>query len=333
MKLGSDILWLSESDVASLLTMQDALPTVEAAFRLHGQGEAQLPSKIYLTFEPFDGDLRAMPAYLKGDVSAAGVKIVNSNASNPAKGLPAVTGILVYVDPQTGLPLGVFGAGTLTAVRTGAAGGIAAKYLANKNSSVVGLIGCGRQAQTQLDALLAYFKIKKVLVWGKTVPESNAFCKANAALKIEFVSTADLKAVCQADILVTTTPSKTPVVKKEWVKPGAHINAIGSYTHEMQEVDCVTLRRASKLVVDQREAALAEAGDLIIAIERGEIQASDIYAELGEIAAGLKSGRETDDEITYFKSVGNAAQDAAVAWAVYQRARKEKLGVEFDLLG
>ncbi|HMY71304.1 MAG TPA: ornithine cyclodeaminase family protein, partial [Blastocatellia bacterium] len=106
-----------------------------------------------------------------------------------------------------------------------------------------------------------------------------------------------------------------------------------SYTHEMQEVDCATLRRASKLVVDQREAALTEAGDLIIAIERGEICAADIYAELGEIAAGLKPGREDDDEITYFKSVGNAAQDAAVAQAIYRHALRENLGVEFDLFG
>lgn len=331
MKLGSDILWLSESDVASLLTMPEALPTVEAAFRLHGQGEAQLPSKIYLTFEPFEGDLRAMPAYLKGDVSAAGVKIVNSNASNPAKGLPAVTGILVYVDPQTGLPLGVFGAGTLTAVRTGAAGGIAAKYLARKNASVVGLVGCGRQAQTQLDALMAYFQIQKVLVWGKTIQESDAFCKANEGSNLEFVSTANVQAVCQADIIVTTTPSKTPVVNAAWVKPGTHINAIGADAPGKQELETALLK-TGRVVVDEWHQA-SHAGEINVAVSEGQFEEKDLAGQLGDIIVGKKMGRQKDTDITIFDSTGLAIQDVATAKFLYEKAVKLKKGQVLKLYG
>jgi len=140
------------------------------------------------------------------------------------------------------------------------------------------------------------------------------------------------EAVRDADVICAATNSRTPVFDGNDLKPGAHVNGIGSYTHEMQEVDFTTLRRASRIVVDKRQAALAEAGDLIIAIEQGEIRVEDIYAELGEIAAGLKPGRQREDEITYFKSVGNAAQDAAVAQAVYQTALKKNLGPVFDLI-
>ncbi len=331
MKLGSDLLWLSESDVASLLSMDEALPTVESAFRLHGEGQVQLPSKIYLTFEPFDGDLRAMPAYLKGNVSAAGVKIVNSNPSNPAKNLPAVTGILVYIDPQTGLPLGVFGAGALTAIRTGAAGGIAAKYLARKNSSVVGLVGCGRQAQTQLDALLANFKIQKVLVWGKTVPESDAFCKVNAHLKIEFVSTGDLQAACQADIVVTTTPSKTPVVKTAWIRPGTHINAIGADAPGKQELE-TSLLKTSRVVVDEWHQA-SHAGEINVAVTEGQFRESDLAGQLGDIIVGKKQGRQKETDITIFDSTGLAIQDIAAAKFVYEKAVKLKKGQVLKIHG
>jgi len=133
MKLGTDLLFLSEQDVQSLLTMKETLDVVENAFRLHGLGAVLMPPKIYLDFAPFSGDLRTMPAYIRGEKPAAGVKIVNSNPGNPARGLPAVSGLVVYNDPESGLPLGVFAAGNLTCMRTGAGGGVAAKYMARKN--------------------------------------------------------------------------------------------------------------------------------------------------------------------------------------------------------
>src|SRR5688572_8860651 len=221
MKLGQEILWLSEKDVASLLTMKETLRAVENAFLNYGRGDVQLPAKIYLDFEPYGGDLRAMPAYMKGKSPAAGVKIVNSNAKNPERGLPAVTGVMVLNDPKTGLPLMLLAAGTLTAMRTGAAGGISAKYLARKNSSVVGLIGCGKQAATQLDALRILFKIKIVRLWGKTMEEAKNFARLipdSKNLQMEIFP--DVKSACEADIVVTTTPVHKPLVKNAWIRPG-----------------------------------------------------------------------------------------------------------------
>lgn len=331
LKLGSEILWLSESDVASLLGMNEAIEAVEMAFRLHGENQVQLPAKIYLTFEPFDGDLRAMPAYIKGNVSAAGVKIVNSNASNPAKGLPAVTGILVYIDPQTGLPLGVFGAGALTAIRTGAAGGIAAKYLARKNSETVGLVGCGRQALTQLEALRPFFKIKKVFVWGKTEQESKTFCETHKEFGLPLESHGDLKTVCGADIIVTTTPSKDPVVKAAWVKPGAHINAIGADAPGKQELETSLLKK-SRVVVDEWHQS-SHAGEINVPVSRGEYGEKDIVGQLGEVIIGKKKGRFADSDITVFDSTGLAIQDVSVAKFLYEKAVKLKKGQVLKLHG
>lgn len=326
---------LSRADVQQALSMREAVEIVKQAFIELSTGKAEIPLRTALPQPEHDGLTLFMPGYLSHS-GALAVKVVSIHNRNPQLNLPRIHALVVVLDPMTGKPVAAMEGGYLTALRTGAASGVATDLLARKDAEVAAIFGAGAQARTQMLAVAAVRSIKRFWIYGRHRETVEALI---AEMQPQLVSAELLaaglpsQAVQDADVICTTTSSRTPVFDGNDLKPGAHINAIGSYTHEMQEVDCVTLRRASKLVVDQREAALAEAGDLIIAIERGEIQASDIYAELGEIAAGLKSGRETDDEITYFKSVGNAAQDAAVAWAVYQRARKEKLGVEFDLLG
>ena len=331
MKLGSQILWLTEADVASLLTMPEAIVAVENAFVLHGKGQVQMPPKIYLDFKPYDGDLRAMPAYLYPPVEAAGVKIVNSTPSNPAKGLPAVAGLMVLSDPRTGLPLSVMGAATLTAIRTGAAGGIAAKTLARRTSTTVGLVGCGRQAKTQLEALLAHFPIERVFVWGKTVQESDAFCAANKAMGPVLVSVPTAEAASDADIIVTTTPSREPVVHAGWVRPGTHINAIGADAQGKQELDLALLRR-SRVVVDEWGQS-SHAGEINVAVEHHGYTRADIAGQLGEILTGSKTGRLSPDDITIFDSTGLAIQDVAVARLVYDKAVKMKKGQVLELNG
>lgn len=331
MKIGSEIIWLSETDVAELLSMEDALRAVEEAFRLHGEGQVQMPSKIYLEFDPFGGDLRAMPAYVKGNISAAGVKIVNSNPNNPALGLPAVAGIMVYVDPKTGSPLGLFGAGNLTAIRTGAAGGIAAKYLARKNSRVVGLVGCGRQAATQLEALEFFFSIEKVLVWGKTPEESQTFCRLSFKLHPNLVPCEKVEEVCGADILVTTTPVRTPVVKMAWIKPGTHINAIGADAPGKQELE-LALVKSSRVVVDEWDQA-SHAGEINVPVSSGKFSQKELAAQLGEIVTGKKRGRVTDQDITVFDSTGLAIQDVAVSKIIFEKAVKLNKGQVLKLHG
>ncbi len=331
MKLGTDLLFLSEADVRGLLTMDDALAAVEQAFRLHAQGQAQMPSKIYLDFEPFGGDLRAMPAYLKG-ANAAGVKIVNSNAANPARGLPAVAGVMIYVDPETGLPLGVFGAGTLTAMRTGAAGGLAAKYLARPESNTLALIGCGRQAETQLEALLKFFTFSEIRAWGKTPEESSSFCKRLASSIPALKAVVNVEeAVMNADIIVTTTPVHKPVVKAAWVKPGAHINAIGADAPGKQELETALILK-SRVVVDEWHQA-SHAGELNVPVSQGHFSEKNLVAQLGEILVGQKSGRTSAADNTIFDSTGLAIQDVATAKRIYEKAVKLNKGQVLNLHG
>ncbi|MCG3204516.1 MAG: Delta(1)-pyrroline-2-carboxylate reductase [Elusimicrobia bacterium] len=339
MKIGSELLWLSEDDVRSLLTMDEALHGVEAAFRLHGEKQTQMPTKIYLEFDPYGGDLRAMPAYLKGDMAAAGVKIVNSNPSNPSQGLPAVAGIMVFVDPRTGLPLGLFGAGHLTAMRTGAAGGIAARYLARASSSTVGLIGCGRQAETQFAALRKFFPVQRVLVWGKTKQESETFC-LEVKKKIggddgspgpEIISVGSVEEACQVDILVTTTPVREPLVKAAWVKPGTHINAIGADAPGKQELE-FALVKSARVVVDEWHQA-SHAGEINVPVAAGQFLKKDLAAQLGEIVTGQKQGRLKDQDITVFDSTGLAIQDVAVSKIIFDKAVKLNKGQVLKIHG
>ena len=330
MKLGSEILWLSEKSVEELFSMNDALTAVRQAFEMHGRGQVQMPSKIYLEFKPYDGDLRAMPAYLFAPVEAAGVKIVNSTPSNPERGLPAVAGVMVLADPKTGLTLAVLGAGTLTAIRTGAAGGIAAQALARRESSVVGLVGCGRQAKTQLEALLAVFKISKVFVWGKTIDEAKAFIAANGKMA-PMTAVANAQDACAADIIVTTTPSRAPVVKDAWVKPGTHINAIGADAPGKQELETSLLRRARVFVDEWGQAS--HAGELNVAVSKEGYARKDIAGQLGEILIGAKPGRISPADITIFDSTGLAIQDVASARLVYDKAVKLNKGQVLQLHG
>ncbi len=325
MKIGSEILWLSEKDVHSLLTMKEALQTMEDVFSLHGHGEIQMPVKVYLDFEPYGGDLRAMPGYIKGTDPAAGVKIVNSNAKNPEKKLPAVTGVMVLNDPRTGLPLGIFAAGNLTSMRTGAAGGLAARLLARPESAVVGLVGCGRQAHTQLEALIENFKIKEVRVWGKTQDESKAFVKSvQKNFRQKFVICKEVQEACQSDIVITTTPVRSPVVKMEWIRPGTHINAIGADAAGKQELESGLLYK-SRVFVDAWDQA-SHAGEINVEVTKGNFTRDRLGGELGQVVAKIKPGRLNSSDITIFDSTGLAIQDVAVARLLFKKALKLKKG-------
>jgi alanine dehydrogenase len=304
---------------------------VEEAFRLHAQGQAQMPSKIYLDFEPFGGDARAMPAYLKG-ARAAGVKIVSTNSKNPARGLPNVAGLMIYIDPDTGLPLGVFGAATLTALRTGAAGGIAAKYLARKDARTLALVGCGRQADTQLDALSHFFHFSKIFVWGKTTQESGDFCARLSARFQNLTPVATVQeAVSDADIIVTTTPVREPLVKAAWVKAGAHINAIGADAAGKQELETELVLKA-RVIVDEWQQA-SHGGELNVPVSQGRFSKNNLVAQLGEVLTQQKPGRLVHSDITIFDSTGLAIQDVATAQRLYEKAVKLNKGQVLNLHG
>jgi ornithine cyclodeaminase len=325
---------LTRSDVERAIPMRDAIEIVNRAFVELSTGNANIPLRVAVPQEKHNGVTLFMPGYLSGSESLA-VKVVSVHNRNLERSLPLIHAIVVVIDPATGRPVAAIEGGYLTALRTGAASGAATDLLARPDADVAAIIGAGVQARTQIMAVAAVRPIKRFLIYARDRAKINALI-AEMQPRLEpsvelLAAESPSQAVREAQVVCAATTSSTPVFNGEDLQPGAHVNGVGSYKPEMQEIDSATLKRASKIVVDSREAALAEAGDLIIAIERGEIRIENIYGEIGEIAAGLKAGRESDDEITYFKSVGNAAQDAAVAQAIYQQALKDDLGVEIDL--
>lgn len=325
---------ITRSDVQQSISMRDAVEVVKGAFKELSAGRADIPLRIALPQPKREGVTLFMPGYLSDSESLA-IKVVSVHNRNAERNLPRINAIVIVIDPATGQPIAAIEGGYLTALRTGAASGAATDLLARRDAEVAAIIGAGVQARTQLLAVAAVRPIKQFRIYArhrKSVEEMIAEMRPQLEPSIElFPADSPSQAVREALVICAATTSSTPVFDGADLRSGAHVNGAGSYKPEMQEIDCKTLERASKIVVDSREGALAEAGDLLVAIERGKIQSSDIYAEIGEIAAGLKPGRESDDGITYFKSVGNAAQDAAIAQAIYQRALRDNLGIEIDL--
>lgn len=318
-----ETLLLTQREVRSLITMREAIDAVEEAFRLYATSKAMMPPKVYLSLE--EGDFRAMPSCLMG---YAGIKWVNSHPRNPEKGFPTVMAVFILSDPRNGFPLAIMDATFLTSLRTGAAGGVAAKYLAKKDSRIFGFIGCGKQAIFQFLAMRELFKLELVKAYDvneKAAIAFKEFCEKEG-VSCEIM---DAKNTCDCDLLITTTPSTKPVVKNEWIKRGTHINAIGADAPGKQELEIEILKRA-KIVVDDLEQAL-HGGEVNVAHSLGIIRREDIYATLGEVVAGIKKGRE-GEEITIFDSTGLAIQDLAVAKIVYERAVKDGVGIKIELV-
>ncbi|MBS7638899.1 MAG: alanine dehydrogenase [Candidatus Bathyarchaeia archaeon] len=331
----SETLLLSDDEIKSLISMGEVMEVVEAAFREKGLGRVQMPPKIYLFFSRYNGDLRAMPSYLE-EMDIAAVKVVNVHPNNKEKyGLPTVMAVIVLIDPKSGFPMAIMGGTTITNMRTGAAGGIAAKYLARRNSKIVGLIGAGAQARTQLAALLEVFgSFDEVRVWSRSEETRKGFrdeVMARYGHLCRVIPIEEVKdAVRGADIVITTTPSRTPLVRDEWIQPGTHFNCIGADAPGKEELEPQILKRA-KIVVDDWEQA-SHSGEINVPLSMGVISKSDVWAEMGEIVAGIKPGRLSDDEITVFVSTGLAIQDAVVANLAYRRALERGVGRKIKIV-
>ncbi len=322
---------LDYSDVRMLLRMNDAIELVEKAFREKGLGRIQMPAKTYLFFDKYGGDLRTMPAYFQ-HLDIAGVKIVNSHPNNPVKhGLPTVMAIIILVDPKTGRPLCLIDGVLITGVRTGAAVAVATKYLARRNSRIVGIIGAGSMAPYSIEALYHVVKIESIKIFDINRSKAEKLAKEvelNYSISTNAVEKCS-DAVKDVDILVTLTPSREPIVKNEWISEGIHINAMGADAPGKEELDPMILKRA-KIIVDDMEQAI-HSGEINIPISRGILQPNEIYGELGDIIVGKKSGRVSDNEITVFDSTGLAIQDVITAWHVYEEAEKKGVGRKITL--
>jgi len=286
---------------------------VESAFADHGRGLVQMPPKVYITLPV--GDFRTMPAYLPS-LGIAGVKIVNVHPGNPAKGFPTVMALTVILDIDTGQPTAVINATRLTDMRTGAAGAVAAKYLSAKKEIILGVIGTGRQAQAQVAAISRELKIKQIKIWGRNPDHIRKF----ADRFMEFPTFAlSIENTCDCDVLVTTTPSKSPIIRSEWIKKGTHINAIGADAPGKEELDPALLVRARVFVDDPAQAI--HSGEINVPISHGLYRADDIAGTLGEIVTGKKK-RAGNDTITIFDSTGLAIQDLAIAKIAMQHGKK-----------
>jgi alanine dehydrogenase len=322
---------LSGEEVRKAMPMRQAVETIQKAFAQLSTGEADVPLRTGLQVPKHHGVTLFMPGYLAGDEQMA-VKIVSVFNDNPAKGLPLIHALVVVVDAETGAPAAVMDGTYLTALRTGAASGAATNLLARRDASTVAIFGAGVQARTQLEAVLAVRSIQEAWVYDLNPQQAENYAtemSRTLGLKIHIASS-PAEALQQADVVCTATTSTKPVFNDANLKPGTHINAVGAYTPEMQEIPEETIQRA-KVVIDHQQASMAEAGDLLIPLKKGLISEDNIYAELGEIAAGLKPGRTSPEEITFFKSVGVAVQDVAAANAVLQAAEKMNLGIEINL--
>ena len=303
--------------------MSDVISVVEAAFRMCGEGKGKMPAKVYLSVEK--GDFRAMPAALPG---CAGMKWVNVHPRNPSLGLPSVMAILIYSDPETGYPLAIMDATEITAYRTGAAAAIASKYLARPDSHTVGIIGAGFQAYTQILAHAELFNTISI----------NAFDVSNAAVvKLmrslsQFpISNCAIQEAVASDIVCTLTPSRSPIIKREWIRPGTHINAVGADAPGKQELDLAIVKDAIVVVDDLKQASTS--GEINVPIQRVAYSTSEVYGTLAEIAAGKKMGRTDNSAMTIFDSTGIAVEDIAVAKLLFEKAKKTGGYPSIDLVG
>ncbi len=326
------VLILDAEAMRKVLTMEMAIEAVETGFRELSLQNVVMPQRSSIAIARYGGQALTMPAYVGGGLDALGMKLVTVYPQNPERlKLPTIFGLVILSDARSGRPLAVMDGTYLTAMRTGAASGAATKYLARQDAGVVGVFGAGPQAKTQLLGVAAVREISEAKVYTPFREEVGRYCDEMCKVTgIRVRPAKDAREAADSDVIVTATTSKAPVIRRGWVRPGAHINGIGSHTPDAAEIDEDTIRD-SKLVVDSREAALKEAGDIVIPLKNKVISEGHIYAEIGEIIAGRKAGRTNTEEITVFKSVGLAVQDVSTAVAVHKRALEMKLGLEVDL--
>ncbi len=325
---------LSYQDVQQSVTMTQAIESVKQAFISLSLGEVDLPLRTQIPVKKQEGTALFMPAYLSTDESL-GVKIVSVFPRNTESNLPTVHALVMLCHAETGEPAAVMDGNYLTALRTGAASGLATDLLSREDAHTAAIIGAGIQGRTQLEAVCCTRNIQAAWIYDTKSRASEAFAEEIRKREGPFpseimVARSPTEAVADADIICCATTSSVPVFQDEDLKPGTHINGVGSYTPLMQEIPERTILR-SKIVVDSLSASLEEAGDLIIPLKKKLMSKSHIHGEIGQVAAGRIPNRESNEEITLFKSVGIAVQDIAVAALVLRRAKELDHGTDFKL--
>jgi ornithine cyclodeaminase len=325
------ILILNKREVESLLPMRKCIDLMADALVSLARGQVILPLRPVLRIPDSPNAFALMPAYSKS-LRAIGTKLISVFPGNHGTEVDSHQGAVILFDGANGSPLAMMDAASITAIRTAAVSGVATRQLARKDASTLAILGSGVQARAHLDAMFAVRPFKKVFVWSRNADHARALAaKAASTHRADFEVVADaITAVENADVVCTVTASREPVLLGKWLRPGTHVNAVGASVPTARELDTETIKRA-EVVVDRRESALNEAGDLLIPMREGAIPSDRVFVEIGELLSGHDRGRQKDDEITVFKSLGLAIEDLAAAHYLYDRAKREQAGtwVEF----
>ena len=325
-------LLLNRTDLERLLDAESVIEAVQQGFADYSAGKVQMPVRTAIRVSEPPGVLLLMPCAMT-ESHVLGTKLVSVYAQNPARGLPTIGAIYVLSDYQTGFPEAVMDAGFITGLRTAAASAMATRLLAREDARTLGIFGTGVQAEFHALAIPVVRQIERILVWGTSPEKARDFAaRMQARCRARVEAGESLDAVAAADIVVTGTTAAQPLFAGDVIRPGAHVNGVGSHAPAARELPADLVAR-SRVVVDTYEAAFAEAGDLLLAIEEGRFDREYVAAELGEIILARKPGRERADEITLFKSCGVAFEDAVTASLAVERARAAGAGQEFDFSG
>ena len=288
-----------------------------------------MPVRLVVPLPQIHGRITSMPGCLNDD-NALGMKVVTYFQENPKRGLPAILATIMLFSVETGKMIAVMDGSYITAIRTACASAMATRALANRETPVLGILGAGVQARAHIQALSRVRKLQQIKIYSPSGISATKIRKdMESDVGVKVAASAE-DAVKHSDIVVTVTTAKEPILKSEWLNAGVHINAVGSHRPDLREIDGATLARA-KVVVDSREAIMAECGDILLALNEKSVPDDVIHAEIGEVLAGIKSGRESAGEITLYKSVGIAIQDVATANLVYHRALDRKVGTQVEI--
>lgn len=326
---------LSRADVQKCLTMQEAIEVMQMAFSALSNGQVHVSQRSSTELSK-QGVALLMPSFLQTtEIQVFGLKVITVIPLNPSRNLPRSYASVLLLDAETGKTLAIMEGGWLTALRTGAASGLATSLLARQDADVLALFGAGVQAPMQALAIATVRPLREIHVVNHNDDHYSALVEMLHSLlgsSCPPISRAasSREALANASIVACATAATAPLFSWHEVAAGTHINAIGAFTPDMCEVDAETVGHA-RIVVDQREAALVEAGDLLQALASGHIANADSWAELGEVVTAIHPARQSANEVTFFKSVGVAAQDVAAAWQVYTNARARGIGIEVEV--
>jgi ornithine cyclodeaminase/alanine dehydrogenase len=322
-------LLLNRADLERLLDVQSVIEAVQQGFADYSAGKVQMPVRTAVRGSDPPGVLLLMPCAMT-ESRVLGTKLVSVYPRNPTRGLPTIGALYVLSDFETGFPSAVMDAGFITGLRTAAASAVATRFMAREDAHTLGIFGTGVQAEFHALAIPAVRSIERILVWGSAPEKAREFAsRLQPRCQAQVAAGESLEQVAAADVVVTGTTATEPLFGADAIRPGAHVNGVGSHAPAVRELDAELVARG-RVVVDTYEAAFAEAGDLLLAIEEGRIDRQHVAAELGEVVLGQKPGRERPDQVTLFKSCGVAFEDAVTARLAFERARAAGAGQEFD---